>query len=240
MRAWMACGLAALIATLPPLAAAETVGDLLVTTNYVWRGISLSRDRPSVIGGVSWSSGEAWHAMAQAAGVVVRDDRGESAEQQIIVRAGRRFGHGAVRFDLGAVAYEYPRGDRFDPATGRLVPNSGNNGDFPELYLGAAYGNGEFRYSRSEDYLGSGELSHYYELNFAVPLAAGSQILLHYGYSDTRAIIDHAYRLSDTAFGIVKEPFSLLLSSLDDHEDGLQSENLRFVVSWHNRVEILP
>jgi len=225
-----------LLAVLLPVstaAADELRGELLVTSNYVWRGISLSEDAPAVLGGFDYLHERGAYGVLQVANVQVEGN----PEQQLILTAGYARPVGEWGLNLGVVQYEYVRGDRYDPATGRLAPGTANNADFLELFLGISHGNGEFHYHRSEDYLGRGELSNYYELNYAAPLRGDASWLIHYGYTDSRAILDHASQLSDIAFGVVKGPFSFIITNLDDNEDGLQSRNPRFVLSWHQTID---
>lgn len=228
--------LAAVLCSFAGAAAAEITGELFVTTNYVWRGLSLSEDAPSVIGGLAYRSrdGSGIHASAHIAGVQL-DDR---HEQQLVARLGYRIPVADWRLDLGGVYYEFLRGDHYDPSTNRLQPDTANEQDFAEAYVGIGKANAEFRYSYSDDYFGSGELSRYYEFNYRHSLGGDLSLLLHAGLANSRAIDDHAFWLGDTAIGIVKEPFSFVVTNLDDNEDGRQSRNPRFVVSWRQQITL--
>lgn len=55
---------------------------------------------------------------------------------------------------------------------------------------------------------------------------------------NSQAVDDHISWLGDTAFGIVKEPFSFLITNLDDNEDGRQSRNPRYVISWRQMISL--
>lgn len=210
-----------------PVFGAELVGNLLVTTNDVWRGFSLSEDAPAVPGSIDYR-----HEYGLFASATVRVDG--NSEQQLALCAGLMRRQGEWTFDGGIIGYEYVRGDRYNATTGHLAPDTANDDDFFEALIGAAFGNGQFRYHRSEDYLGRGELSNYYEFNYAAPFA-GAQFLLHYGFT---AVVDHSSQLSDMAFGLAKGPFAFVVSDLDDNEDGLQSRNARYIVSRRQSIEL--
>lgn len=224
----------ALLCSVTCTATAEITGELRVTTNYVFRGITLSDDAPSVIGGVAYRDQEdtRTHASLLVAGVRME---GES-EQQLIARIGHRIPVDDWRFDLGVVYYEFLRGDQYQASTNALQPGTANEQDFPEIYLGLMRANTQFRYSYSEDYFGTGEVSRYYELHYRHPVGEDVYLVAHFGLTYSRAIDDHAYWLGDTALGVVKEPFSLVITNLDDNEDGLQSRNPRVAVTWRQQI----
>jgi uncharacterized protein (TIGR02001 family) len=227
------CFAAGLLLSAGSAGADELRGEFRVTSNYVWRGFSLSEDAPAVIGGIEYRHEKGWFGTAHAANVRVDGN----PEQQAVLRAGLRRPIGNLQWDAGVNVYEYLRGDRFSATTGTLNPGSANKDDFVELFLGVSLGNGEFRYHRSEDYLGSNQLSNYYEFNYAIPAAKDAKLILHYGFTDSAAIVDHVSQLSDMAFGIAKGPFSLVITNLDDNEDGLQSRNPRVVISWYQGID---
>ena len=231
MRYWYAPILFVFLVFAAPAGSDELVGSVLVTTNYVWRGFSLSEDAPAVRGGIDYHHDHGHFASVQVATVRVDGN----PEQQLVLRAGLVRRQGTWTFEGGAIGYEYVRGDRYNPTTGSLEPGTANDDDFFEVFIGAASGNGQFRYYRSEDYLGRGKLANYYEFNYWAPFA-GAQLLLHYGFTDSAAVVDHASQLSDMAFGVAKGPFAFVVANLDDHEDGLQSRNARYIVSWQQRI----
>ncbi|MGE0081131.1 MAG: TorF family putative porin [Thiohalomonadaceae bacterium] len=236
---------AALWLGLAGMAAAEITGELIVTTNYVWRGVSLSDDAPSVLGGFAYreAADSGLHASAHVAGVQVEeeDDDGNLEtrdEQQLLAHLGYRMPVDDWRLDVGAVVYEFLRGDHFDPRENRLHPGTSNKQDFVEAYVGIGKAGAEFRYYYSDDYFGSGEVSRYYSIDYRHPLGDELSLLLHLGMLNSQAIDDHIYWLGDSAIGIVKEPFSFVITNLDDNEDGMQSRNPRFVVSWRHQISL--
>lgn len=234
----LACGLAG-------TAIADFAGEFIVTSNYVWRGVSLSDDAPSVLGGFTYrdSADAGLYGSARIAAVRVeeQDDDGDLStrdEQQLLMRLGYRIPVQGWRVDVGALYYEFLRGNHFDAENNRLLPGTANQQDFPEAYIGIGKYGAEFRFSYSDDYFGSGAVSRYYELNYRHPLGETLSLVAHFGMLNSQAVDDHISWLGDTAFGIVKEPFSFLITNLDDNEDGRQSRNPRYVISWRQMISL--
>lgn len=236
--------LAALWLSLAGTAAAEITGEFIVTTNYVWRGVSLSMDAPSVLGGLSYrtSTDAGLHGSAHIAAVQTEEEneggRKTRYEQQLLAHVGYRIPVNHWRVDVGAIVYEFLRGDQYDPHRNTLIPGTSNKQDFVEAYAGIARAGAEFRYYYSDDYFGSGEVSRYYTIDYRHPLGGDLALLLHYGMLNSQAVDDHIHWLGDSAVGIVREPFSFVITNLDDNEDGRQSRNPRFVISWHQRINL--
>lgn len=233
--------LAGFLIALPAAAEDLLKGEIFVTSNYVWRGLTLSDDAPSVIGGLDYRHRKGFFGSAHVANVRVDSDgdgEEDNWEQLALLHGGIERPWRGLAMEAGAVFYEYTRGDRYDPGSGSLAPGSSNKNDFLELFLGARYGNGRFRYYRSEDYLGSGKISNYYEVDYIAPLHGGARAILHYGFADSPAIDDHSDQVSDTAFGIEKAGLMLLATNLDDNEDGMQSRNARYVIAWHYDIDL--
>ncbi len=95
-------------------------GNYGVTSDYIWRGASLSNHGPAVFGGVDWSndsgvSAGIWNSSEGAAGATNETD----------FYAGYDFKAGAVDLGVGFIAYKYL---------------SKPSADFNEIYLTAGFG----------------------------------------------------------------------------------------------------
>jgi len=133
------------------VANAEITGNIQVTSDYVFRGISLNDNGPAVQGGIDWSN-DHFYVGAWGSTVV------EGAEVDIY--AGWTPTTGPVTWDLGIITYNYP-GAHDDPGA-RFnyyeLKAAGSMDVMEHLNLGAAV------YYSPENYGGTGAAT-YWEIN---------------------------------------------------------------------------
>jgi uncharacterized protein (TIGR02001 family) len=128
----------------------EVSGNVALTSNYVWRGVTQSDSGFAVQGGLDYAS-EMFYVGTWASSV---DDFGIDASTELDVYAGFTPSVGPVSFDIGVIGYFYPEAN--------------TDSDFIELALGASYspiealslGVGVYL---SDDYLATGDESVYIE-----------------------------------------------------------------------------
>lgn len=84
------------------VAQAEVTANVSLTTDYIFRGVSLSDNRPAIQGGFDWSS-DTLYAGAWASSVV------EGMELDLY--AGLTPTTGPITWDLGVIGYFYPGAD---------------------------------------------------------------------------------------------------------------------------------
>lgn len=120
-----ALALLGLAALATPAAAQMPLGDsgltLTVTpniaTDYLFRGISQTRNRPAVQGTIDLQHDSGVYIGAFASNVTFP---GSNARQELDLAAGYRFAAGDATFDLGAIYYTYPG---YDAAPGSYEYN---------------------------------------------------------------------------------------------------------------------
>ncbi|MBO1073604.1 TorF family putative porin [Roseomonas marmotae] len=118
-----------------PAAAQMALGDSGLTltltpaasTDYLFRGISQTRNRPAIQGTVDLQHDSGFYVGAFATNVAFP---GLNARQELDLMAGYRFEAAGASFDLGAVYYAYPGYDK---------PPGGFQLDYVEAVLKASY-----------------------------------------------------------------------------------------------------
>jgi uncharacterized protein (TIGR02001 family) len=106
-------GLTAGLATNSPAAAQMILGESgltltatpLVSTDYLFRGISQTRNRPAVQGTIDLQHDSGFYIGAFGSNVTFP---GSNARQELDLAAGYRFAVGDATFDLGGIYYTYP------------------------------------------------------------------------------------------------------------------------------------
>jgi uncharacterized protein (TIGR02001 family) len=158
-----------------PAAAQMPLGDsgltLTVTpslsTDYLFRGISQNRNRPTVQGTVDLQHESGVYIGAFASNVTFP---GSNARQELDLAAGYRFEAGAATFDLGGIYYSYPG---YDAAPGSYEYN------YLELLAKASYTTGPLKFVGTAAY----SPDFYFESGTAVYLEGGVDITLPADFS---------------------------------------------------------
>lgn len=155
----------------PALAEGEWSGNVAITSDYVFRGISQTDGAPTVSGGFDWAS-DSFYVGTWASGV----DFGDGTSTEIDVYAGFTPTVGVFDLDLGAIYYIYPD-----------APDEPEQ-NFVELYAGASTTVGEFldvgasvAYS-PEFYYETGQ-AFYYAASAGIPLGEMFGLDATVGYS---------------------------------------------------------
>lgn len=157
-------------------------------TDYVWRGVSQTDEKPFVFGTVDLTAGD-FYAGVGAENV----DFGNSIDVEYDLYAGWKPKVGALTLDLGVVRYGYhnqPSGVDIDTVEWK----AGASAPVGKGSLGGVV-------AYTSDYFGSGDSGTYYELNGQAPLVAGwtlsgaaahQEIAAATGYSTWNLGLSHA------------------------------------------------
>lgn len=144
----LSAAIAAASLTTTGTAVADVTANVGATSNYLWRGVSLSGEAAAVSGGVDYS-----HASGAYAGVW-QSSEGASGSAETDLYAGFSGEAKGVSYDVGYVSFMYPQ----------TTPSV----DFAEIYFSVGYEFAEFYYANSSDLeLGTGEGSDYMALTLS-------------------------------------------------------------------------
>ncbi|MEW6445782.1 MAG: TorF family putative porin [Pseudomonadota bacterium] len=200
----MGLGLAA--AHTPAMAADPytLTGNLGLTSDYVFRGVSQTQNQPAVQGGFDFAHESGFYLGIWASNVEwVSTGYKDNNSMEIDLYGGYKGSIGdSVGYDLGLVTYYYP-GDKIAGAT---------SPDTTEIYAGLSYGilSAKINYVVSDHFVGwttsSGgktQGSYYLDLSAAYDLGGGWGLLGHVGYQDVKGNDDASY--TDFKVGVTKD-----------------------------------
>ena len=142
-------------------ALAAVSGNVALTSNYIWRGVTQNMEDPAIQGGFDYES-SGFYAGAWASSV----DFGGDESTELDLYGGYAFELDDIGLDLGAIAYTYHGGDNA-------------SGDFEEIYLGASFAGFGLTY-----YLGLSDADDNVELSYGYDFS-GASLSLVYGDYDS-------------------------------------------------------
>ena len=204
-------------------AMADLSGNIGVTTNYLWRGITQTSDAASVSGGVDYSHGSGAYAGAWVANISPLN--GESGQYEMDLYAGFAGEAGDVSYDVGVIKYVYPVDD------GGTVSVQA---DFAELQASVGFGPVAF-YVASTFYKEGNppnDSDLYWNLSgdFEVGELGVGLVYGDYDFDDTGSTDYSHYAVS-----VSKDDFTFAL----EKNDTTGGDDMRFVASWGQRVRAL-
>jgi uncharacterized protein (TIGR02001 family) len=222
-----ACGVA--ILGLSSVVAADVSMNIGATSNYVFRGVTLSNDEAAVSGGADWSS-----EMGLSAGTWVSNLAG-GGDYELDLYGGYGGEIVGIGYDVGLLYYTYP--SDMDANYAELYAN----GSWNLLSFGLAYVvTSDVEDTDAAEQFLEGDLYYYLggsvELprDFSIGLTVGQQTFEDDGVGDAEFDYTH-YQIDLTKsagdFGDVT--LSLSDTNLDDTDDTKGGDSdLRFFVSW--------
>ena len=117
----LALACASVVAT-PTIALAELSANIGVTSNYIWRGLTQTDNKPAIQGGVDYAHESGFYLGTWASNVDF-----DSASTELDLYAGFAGEAGVIGYDVGVIRYIYPGTDDDDDF------------DFTELYASIGY-----------------------------------------------------------------------------------------------------
>lgn len=146
-------------------------------SDYRYRGISQSRLRPALQGGVDYTHTSGAYLGAWASTIRWIKDGGGGADLELDLYGGWRFGAGPLGLDLGVLTYNYPdHGLAVSPNT-------------QEAYVAASWGPATLKYSHAFSNLfgfANSKNSHYVDLSASFDLGDGWSLVPHVGYQKVK------------------------------------------------------
>ncbi len=95
-------------------ALADVTGNIAVTNNYIWRGITQTKDGPAIQGGVDWSHGSGIYLGTWVSNVDFSGADNDSNEYELDLYGGWGGSFGDLGVDVGLLYYAYPKSDDID------------------------------------------------------------------------------------------------------------------------------
>jgi uncharacterized protein (TIGR02001 family) len=148
------------------VAQAEVTGNLGLTSDYRFRGISQSQNAPAVQGGVDYNHSSGFYVGNWNSSVSSQLYTNGSGVESDLYAGFKKDIYKGLTIDVGSYNYFYPR------AT--TTANTGSNFDTYEGFLGLGYGPVSAKYSRTlgNGYFGTANArgSEYFQADLAYPL----------------------------------------------------------------------
>ena len=198
------------VATVSAPSYAELSGNVSVTNNYIWRGLTQSINESAVQGGLDYASESGFYAGTWVSNVAYDSDDAYSCEHDMY------FGFAdeteGFSYDVGYLYYNYDSNVGYD--FGEVYGSVGLGNLGLTLYL---LTNAEPDEGLGEDF-GFAEAS-YFSVDYAIPLSSGAKVGLHAGdfaYSFNGVTEDYF----DDNISIAKDGFSAMISMTDLDSDG--------------------
>jgi len=155
---------------LAPVAQAQLSGNAGLLSNYLYRGISLSDNRPAARLALNYDDASGWYAGGQAVTGQLAMEQHRSLQWIGYAGYAQRLASG-LSWETGVTAYAFPRTA---------------NWNFREVYIGLSGEALSARLHYAPDYLGFGERTLFGELNGGWLLAPRWQAFWHGGYLYSR------------------------------------------------------
>jgi uncharacterized protein (TIGR02001 family) len=142
------------------------------TTDYRYRGLSQTRLKPAVQGGIDYADKSGFYVGAWASSIKWIKDAGGDASAEVDVYGGYKGAVGAVAYDVGFLRYEYP--------SNKLAVSANTN----EVYGAVTYGLVTAKYSHAVSNLfgtANSKNSYYLDLSANFDLGSGFTLTPHVG-----------------------------------------------------------
>ena len=149
----------------PPFALAQVSGSASLLSDYRFRGVSLSDEKPAVQLGLAYDDPSGIYGGVFASSTAFRFTSGRGL--QLVSYLG--------------YAHRLPSGAAWEAGAEYASFTTPNGWDYPEAYVGAAWRDVSARSYYAPRYFGVDSDTLYAELNATRPLVAGMQLLAHAG-----------------------------------------------------------
>ena len=163
-------------------------------TDYRYRGISQSRLKPALQGGVDFAHKSGFYLGTWASTIKWIKDAGGDAPVEWDIYGGYKGSFGAVGYDVGVLRYQYPSHDL------AVSPNT------TEIYGAATFGVATLKYSHAVTNLfgfADSKNSYYLDASASFDLGNGWSVVPHVGYQKVKNFDPASY--TDYAVTVAKD-----------------------------------
>ena len=172
--------LALLMAAGVTVAQAEVTGNLGLTTDYRFRGVSQTQNAPAVQGGVDYTHSSGFYVGNWNSSVSSQMYTNGAGIESDLYAGWKKDIYKGLTLDVGSYNYFYPR------AT--TTANTGSDFDTYEGFVGLGYGPVSVKYNRTlgNGYFGTANArgTEYWQADLAQPLTSKISLLAHVGRTD--------------------------------------------------------
>lgn len=196
--------LAALLATAGASSFAQTAAtpestlsyNIGAVTDYRYRGISQSRLKPAVSGGVDFSHASGAYVGVWASSIQWVKDAGGDGKVEVDIYGGYKGAAGPVSYDVGVLTYQYPS------AALSVSPNT------TEIYGAATMGPATLKYSHTLTNtfgFANSKNSGYLDLSATFDVGNGFTVVPHVGYQRIAGSGNGDFSYTDFSVAVTKD-----------------------------------
>lgn len=167
-----------------------------VTTDYRYRGISQSRLKPALQGGVDFAHKNGVYVGAWASTIHWIKDAGGDGNVELDLYGGYKGSAGDLSYDVGVLAYQYPS---------NKLPVSANT---TEVYGALTYGPVTAKYSHSVSNLfgfADSKNSGYLDVSATFDLGGGYSVAPHIGHQKVSGSGNGVFSYTDYSVAVTKD-----------------------------------
>ena len=198
----------------------KITGNIGVTSNYLWRGVTQTNDLSAVSGGIDFAHDSGFYA-----GTWTSNLGGD--DQELDLYAGYGMKAGPVDLDFGAISYQYPVSETY-------FHEAYVNASMSMFTLGAAYTIG----SDDDDTAAFSEGDIYVSFGAAFEIAKDLELGVTVGFYDfdkkvnPTDVTDTSEDYSHVQVSLSKEDFTFSIDKNDLTDSGAGEDNIRVSASW--------
>ncbi len=204
------------VASSVALAEVPLTANIGVTSNYIWRGQTLSKDLSAVQGGVDYVHDSGFYAGTWTSSLF-------GGDYELDIYAGYSMSAGPVDLDFGALSYQYPV-----PST--YYREAYINGSWNFLNFGGAY---TFA-SNDDDTAEYSQGDVYAYVGVAFELKKDLAVGATYGVYNFKNAGDDYGHIQLT---LSKDDFTVALDK--NNREGPNEDKVRFTVSWSKSLDLM-
>jgi uncharacterized protein (TIGR02001 family) len=167
-----------------------------VVSDYRYRGISQSRLKPALQGGVDYTDKSGFYVGAWGSTIKWIKDAGGNAPVELDLYGGYKGAAGDAAYDVGFLRYEY--------SSNKLNPSANTN----EIYGALTYGVFTAKYSHATSNLfgfTDSKKSGYLDLSATIDLGDGYSLVPHVGHQSVKGAGNSKYSYTDYALTLAKD-----------------------------------
>lgn len=198
---------AVVLTSLPAVSHADLAFNAGVVSDYRFRGISQTRKKPAVQGGVDYSNGGLYLG-AWASNIKWIDDFGGDANVEIDLYGGYKGAliKDVLSYDVGVLTYQYPNNN--------LKPLGGASANTAEIYGALSYGPGTLKYSYAvTDTFGNVDSKGSYYIDLSATFdVSGVSVVPHVGYQRISGPLSGPGSYTDYSLTVSKDFSGVVLS----------------------------
>ena len=181
-----------------PAAAPESTlsYNIGAVTDYRYRGISQSRLKPALQGGVDYSHASGAYVGVWASSIQWIKDAGGNAKAEVDIYGGYKGAVGDVGYDVGVLTYQYPS------AALSPTPNT------TEIYGAATMGPATLKYSHALTNtfgFANSKNSGYLDLSATIDVGNGFSIVPHIGHQRIAGSGNGVFSYTDFSLAVTKD-----------------------------------